>query len=76
MLILYGFRVIYGGWLSRLLCCTDYVTAFYPMQTAELVAGEFFEQGDKELQDLQIEPMVSGSFYMCAVNGGSFFCLK
>ena len=29
-------------------------------QTAELVASEFFEQGDKERTDLQLEPMVSG----------------
>lgn len=29
------------------------------MQIAELVATEFFEQGDKERQELNIEPIVS-----------------
>lgn len=32
------------------------------MQIAELVATEFFEQGDKERQELNIEPIVSKLF--------------
>lgn len=32
------------------------------MQIAELVATEFFEQGDKERQELKIEPIVSSLF--------------
>lgn len=31
----------------------------YLLQVAELVATEFFEQGDKERQELNIEPIVS-----------------
>lgn len=31
------------------------------MQIAELVATEFFEQGDKEREELNIEPIVSTS---------------
>lgn len=30
------------------------------LQIAELVATEFFDQGDKERQELNIEPTVSG----------------
>lgn len=40
-------------------------------QIAELVATEFFDQGDKERKELNIEPAVSvapaaGSFFACA----------
>lgn len=31
----------------------------HPVQIAELVATEFFEQGDKERSELNIEPSVS-----------------
>lgn len=34
---------------------------FSLMQIAELVATEFFEQGDKERRELNIEPSVSAS---------------
>ena len=35
---------------------------FSLMQIAELVATEFFEQGDKERQELNIEPIVSSVY--------------
>lgn len=34
------------------------------MQTAELVATEFFQQGDKEREELKIEPSVSGRYLL------------
>lgn len=34
-------------------------SVFSLMQIAELVATEFFEQGDKERRELNIEPSVS-----------------
>lgn len=36
---------------------------FLSVQIAELVATEFFEQGDKERRELNIEPSVSAFFH-------------
>lgn len=40
----------------------ELICLFHLMQIAELVATEFFEQGDKERQELNIEPIVSNLF--------------
>lgn len=37
----------------------EVIGLFCLRQIAELVATEFFEQGDKERQELNIEPIVS-----------------
>lgn len=37
----------------------ELISVFLLLQIAELVATEFFEQGDKERRELNIEPSVS-----------------
>lgn len=45
------------------------------MQIAELVATEFFEQGDKERRELNIEPSVSAVCHSCGVPQDPFWVL-
>lgn len=41
------------------------------LQIAELVATEFFDQGDKERKELNIEPTVSGRITSCKMTFGN-----
>lgn len=43
---------------------TELISFFSVIQIAELVATEFFEQGDKERQELNIEPSVSACTFI------------
>lgn len=45
--------------LTSCLSSILHIWSVCPLQIAELVATEFFEQGDKEREELNIEPIVS-----------------
>ena len=48
-------------------CDVSAITKPWEVQkrTAELVAGEFFEQGDRERNDLHMEPIVRPPLQLC-----------
>jgi hypothetical protein len=44
----------------------------FHMQIAELVASEFFEQGDYEREKLNMVPIVRVQFHMCLIRLSEF----